>query len=128
MRLLLDAHAYLWFLRDDPRLSSTARTILSEPGNDLLLSIATCWEIAIKASIGKLKLAQTFSQFMEAALKANQIELLRIDLNHIHRLSELPFHHRDPFDRLLAAQALEESLPVVSTDVNLDTYGVNRLW
>lgn len=128
MRLLLDAQALLWFLGDHPRLSPMARTLIGDPGNDLLLSVATCWEIAIKVSLGKLKLSQPYAPFIEAALAAHQIELLPIDLRHVSRLSELPFHHRDPFDRLLAVQALEEKLQVVSIDTALDAYGVQRLW
>lgn len=128
MRLLLDAHALLWFLADDPRLSPTARELISDQANNLILGMGTCWEISIKVSLGKLKLTQPFSRFMDSAVAAHQIELLPINLRHISRLSELPFHHRDPFDRLLAAQAQEESLAVVSTDTALDAYGVQRVW
>lgn len=128
MRLLLNAHTLLWFRGDHPRLSPKARAVIGDQGNDWLLGIGTCWEIAIKVSFGRLKLTQPYAQFNESALPAHQVELLPIDLRHISRLSELAFHHRDPFDRLLAAQALEETLPVVSMDTALDAFGVQRLW
>ena len=128
MRLLLDAQALLWFLWDHPRLSTAARASIADPDNDLMLSIGSCCEIAIKVSLGKLKLAQSYRSFLESAMAAHQIELLPINLEHTSILAELPFHHRDPFDRLLAAQALVEQISVVSVDAALDAYGVQRVW
>ncbi len=127
MRLLLDTHAFLWFVDDNPRLSAHAKALL-ESDADLSLSLASLWEIAIKTSIGKLTLAHPFDLFISRQLPANGIELLNITTAHLARLTTLPFHHRDPFDRLLVAQALTENLTIVSVDAALDNYGVTRLW
>jgi PIN domain nuclease of toxin-antitoxin system len=103
MRLLLDTHTFLWFIDDSSRLSVQAKNLL-EYDADLLLSTASLWEIAIKTSIGKLILAQPYSVFIPQQLALNSIEILPINLAHLVLLSTLPFHHRDPFDRLLIAQ------------------------
>jgi len=112
MNLLLDTHAFLWFIANDPRLSSQA------PGNRRLFSMASLWEIAIKVSLGKLTLAQPFDQFMP----------LQLQLNHIEVVVAMPFHHRDPFDRLMAAQCQIEGLPIVSADPVFDAYSIRRVW
>ena len=128
MRLLLDTHAFLWWVEDDARLSRKARTAIAEPGNDCFLSLASSWEMAIKISLGKLKLAAPLERFVPDQLAANGFRELAIDFRHVARVSRLPFHHRDPFDRLLAAQALEEDLTVVSADRVFRTYGSSRIW
>ncbi len=127
MRLLLDTHAFLWFIDDSSRLSTQAKDLLNSDA-DLLLSTASLWEIAIKASIGKLILAQPYNVLIPQQLALNSIEILPINLAHLALLSTLPFHHRDPFDRLLVAQAMVESLEVVSADASLDAYSITRLW
>ena len=127
MRLLLDTHAFLWFIDDSSRLSVQAKDLL-ESDTDLLLSTASLWEIAIKTSLGKLTLAQPYDLFIPEQMRLNDIEELAISLTHLAVVSTLPFHHRDPFDRLLVAQAMVESLPVVSTDTTLDAYSITRLW
>ncbi len=104
MRLLLDTHTFLWFISDDPSLSSNAKSLL-ESDNDLFLSTASLWEIAIKFSLGKLSLPNKFEIFVSEQLRANAIDILQIDLKHLAVISNLPFHHKDPFDRLLIAQA-----------------------
>jgi len=118
MKLLLDTHTFLWFIKDNPRLSVSAKAWL-ESDADLLLSIACLWEISIKVSIGKLTLAQPFDIFLPQQLADNDIEILPISLAHLGIVSTLPFHHRDPFDRLLIAQAITEQLPIVSIDAAL---------
>lgn len=128
MRLLLDTHAFLWWVNDAPELSAKARKAISDPGNECLLSLASCWEIAIKTSIGKLKLAGTVERFIPEQLAANNFGRLDIDFRHVARVTTLPFHHRDPFDRLLAAQAEEEKLSIVSADAVFQSYGVKRVW
>ncbi|MDT4952631.1 MAG: hypothetical protein QOJ02_769 [Acidobacteriota bacterium] len=127
MKLLLDTHAFLWFIDDNPRLSAKAKALL-ESDADLLLSVASLWEISIKISIGKLILAQPLDVFLRQQLTNNDIEMLPISLAHLGVVSTLPFHHRDPFDRLLIAQAIIEKMPVVSIDAAFDAYSVTRLW
>lgn len=127
MRLLLDTHAFLWFIDDNPRLSPFAKSLF-ESNNDLLLSTASLWEIAIKSSIRKLTLPQPFEPFVRQQLSVNAIDILQIETAHLHVVSTLPFHHSDPFDRLLIAQALVEELPVVSADVAFGGYSIERLW
>ena len=127
MRLLLDTHTFLWFIDDNARLSSTARSLL-ESDNDLVLSTASLWEIAIKLSIGKLSLPQPFETFVRKQLSVNAIDILQIDTAHLSVVATLPFHHRDPFDRLLVAQAKVEQLPIVSADTEFNKYSIKRLW
>ncbi len=126
MNLLIDTHTFLWFVNDDPQLSTGAATLL-ESDNSVFLSIASLWEIAIKVSIGKLTLSQPFEQFMPEQLALNDITVLPIRIVDCHQLIGLPFHHRDPFDRIILAQALVEGVPVVSIDTAFDAYAVNRL-
>ena len=127
MRLLLDTHSFLWFIEDNPRLSAKAKNLL-ESETELLISAASLWEIAIKISMGKLSLTQPFELFIPNQLATNAIEVLPIAVEHLALLSALPFHHRDPFDRLMIAQAIVEQLPIVSLDREFDPYGVKRLW
>jgi PIN domain nuclease of toxin-antitoxin system len=128
MTLLLDSHAFLWFCQNDPQLSATAKTRIEDPANRKLVSVASCWEIAIKAGLGKLKLGELSATYLPAALSRTGFELLPIALAHATAVESLPLHHRDPFDRLLVAQAIIEAIPIVSVDVALDPYGVTRLW
>jgi PIN domain nuclease of toxin-antitoxin system len=128
VNLLLDAHALLWFLNDDPQLTSNAKSLIEEPANRKLVSIATCWEIAIKVGLKKLDLGESVTTFLPRELSANKFVLLGIDLAHASFIETLPLHHKDPFDRLLIAQAILESTPIVSADVAFDSYGVTRLW
>lgn len=128
MRLLLDTQAFLWAVFDQPRLSTQARRLFQDPGNVLLLSLASIWEIAIKVSVGKLALKESFERFIPAELQTNRIAQLNIDFRHVARAAKLPFHHRDPFDRLIIAQGLEEKLPIISVDPAFDKYKVKRLW
>ncbi|HEX8846291.1 MAG TPA: type II toxin-antitoxin system VapC family toxin [Pyrinomonadaceae bacterium] len=127
MKLLLDTHTFLWFIEDNPRLSVQAKNLL-ESDADLLLSIACLWEISIKVSTGKLSLAQPFNIFLPQQLAENDIEILPISLTPLDVVSGLPFYHRDPFDRMLIAQAMVEKMAVVSADAALDAYSISRLW
>lgn len=131
MRLLLDTHTFLWLVQDEPRLGNAARAAIVDGANELLLSMASCWEMAIKHAAGKLALPSPLAVFIEAALKTDRIGLLAISVTHVGRLGSLPRHpqdHRDPFDRLLVAQALAEGVPLLSRDERLDVYGVKRIW
>ena len=128
MRLLLDTHAFLWWVQDARTLSKPARAAIADPDNECLLSLASSWEIAIKLSLGKLKLPAPIERFIPEQLMANGLRQLYICFRHIARVASLAFHHRDPFDRLLAAQALEDALTVVSADGVFRRYGVKRIW
>ena len=128
MRLLLDSHAFLWFVWDDPRLSPTAKRLIEDVNNDLYISVAGIWEIAIKVSSGKLNVGQELGSFLSEQMQHNRIDLLPISLPHVVRVSILPVHHKDPFDRLLIAQSLVEQIAVIGIDGVFDEYGVQRLW
>lgn len=122
MAVLLDPHAFLWWVTDGPRLSKRARRTIS--GTACLLSAASCWEMAIKVSVGKLTVPGTVDRFVQEQLEVDGFNLLPISLEHTGRVAALPFHHRDPFDRLLAAQALAEDLSLVTVDPVFRRYGV----
>lgn len=128
MKLLLDTHSFLWFIDGNSRLSATARQLIEDPSNERLVSIASLWEMAIKVSIGRLTFAQPFATLMRDQLQRNSMQVLDITLEHTAQVASLPFHHRDPFDRMLIVQALVETLPIISVDSAFDAYGVTRLW
>ena len=128
MNLLLDTHAFLWWIRDDEALGRKARRTIANERNHCSLSLASCWEMAIKKSLGKLEIPEPIDGFVSEQLAANRFTLLPIDLRHATRVSRLDFHHRDPFDRLLVAQAIEESLVIASADSVFEKYGVERIW
>jgi len=127
MRLLLETHTFLWFIDDNPQLSKRGKALL-EDDNALLLSIASLWEIAIKVSLGRLTLPTPYEAFITQQLTVNSIDILPISIFHLAAVSTLPVHHRDPFDRLLIAQAMVERLTIVSVDAAFDAYPVQRLW
>ncbi len=128
MTLLLDTHAFLWFVWDDPQLSATAKAAIEDPSNRKLVSVASCWEIAIKAGSGKLTLDAPAAVFIPRELARNAFDLLEITLVHATAVESLPQHHKDPFDRLLIAQAQIEGIPIVSVDTAFDAYGIRRIW
>lgn len=127
MKLLLDTHVFLWFIMGSPNLSVEARTLIEDENNRKFISVASLWEIAIKSSIGKLTLSAPFDQLIPQQLSLNGFELLPIELAHLAAVATLPFHHRDPFDRLLVAQAMVEKMPIVSIDSAFEAYNVSRL-
>jgi PIN domain nuclease of toxin-antitoxin system len=127
-RLLLDTHVFLWWVDDAPDLSTPARRVIADAKNDCCLSIASCWEMAIKSSIGKLRLAKPVERFVSEQLAANGFSLLPIALHHVAKTEKLPYHHRDPFDRLLIAQAVSEKLIFLSADSIFSRYGVKVIW
>jgi PIN domain nuclease of toxin-antitoxin system len=128
VRLLLDTHVFLWFILDDPRLSVRADALISDPANQVEVSPASYWEIAIKISIGKYALPEPYEVFMPREIAVNDFRVLPIEPKHTAIVSTMAFHHRDPFDRLIVAQSLVESIGIVSSDPALDPYGVTRLW
>jgi len=126
--VLLDTHTLLWMLRDSPELSPQARALAANLSNEVLLSVASAWELAIKQALGKLDLGLPFREFTDRAVKVARLSLMPITIEHLSRVASLPLHHRDPFDRLLFAQALTEGVPILSRDDRLDAYGVKRTW
>lgn len=128
MRVLLDTHAFLWFVLGDEKLSSNARRSIEDPGNEKLVSPASSWEIAIKISLNKYTLSQPYEVFMQKGIAGNSFIILPIELQHTVALTTLPFHHRDPFDRLIIAQAMVESIPVISGDAAFAAYPVTCIW
>lgn len=128
MRILADTQAFLWLAMDDPQLTKKAKRIFLDEENDFYFSLASIWEIAIKHSLGKLKLKQPLEKFILNQMQENSIEQLNIHFRHVTKVNSLPFHHRDPFDRLIIAQAQEEDLSILSCDKIFDKYGVDRIW
>jgi PIN domain nuclease of toxin-antitoxin system len=128
VRLLLDTHAFLWWILGSDRLSRRARAAIGDPANNCAVSIASAWEMAIKLSLGKMRLEAPLGTFLPEQLAANGFVAHPIDIRHVARVARLPFHHRDPFDRLLVAQALEDNLAVVSADKVFTKYRVRRVW
>jgi PIN domain nuclease of toxin-antitoxin system len=128
VRLLLDTHTLIWWMTDDPHLSNTARTAIEQEGNVALVSAASAWEIATKFRLGRLPLAKDLLKDFIPELQIHRIEILSISAEHGIRAGLLPGPHKDPFDRMLIAQAQAEELSIVSNDRALDGYGVLRIW
>jgi PIN domain nuclease of toxin-antitoxin system len=125
---LLDTHAFPWMTADPDRLGPATRERVEDPSSELLLSIASVWEMAIKTSLGRLTLPGPVDRFVREQLTATRTTLLGIDAAHAAVVAELPWHHRDPFDRLLVAQALSGGLVILSRDAAFDAYDVERVW
>jgi PIN domain nuclease of toxin-antitoxin system len=128
MRLLVDAQCLIWAVDKPAKLTAAAVVALEDPANQLLIGAGTMWELSIKSGLGKLTLSSPFRQSMQQAITDLDLSVTHIALEHCERQASLPFHHRDPFDRLLAAQALVEGAQVVSADAIFDQYGVGRVW
>lgn len=128
MRYLIDTHTLLWFVNDDPQLPISMRELMENEETDLFISVGSIWEMAIKFSIGKLKLPSSFDAYVRRHIDDNYILVLQIDVSHLTYVTTMPFHHRDPFDRLIIAQSLVEHLPIISADEIFDGYGVSRVW
>lgn len=128
MRLLLDTHTFLWFIDGDVALSPHARQLIEDRTNERLLSIASLWEMAIKVSLRRLTLSHSFTDLVAEHVHGNANELFEIRPNHLDVLTTLPFHHKDPFDRVIIAQGQAETIPIVSRDPAFDDYAIRRLW
>ena len=128
MRFLLDTHALLWWLFDDPRLSPPAREILADPGNEILVSSASAWEISTKHRLGKLAVAGTLVQDMAGCVARAGFNELAVSIAHAQKAGGWPHLHRDPFDRMLAAQSVLEDLPLVTLDPAFGPFGVRVVW
>jgi PIN domain nuclease of toxin-antitoxin system len=128
MRYLLDTQSLLWLVIDDPRLTPQVRFTFLDNQNETFLSIASLWEMAIKISLDKLFIEGSLESFTEKHILANDIQFLPVEPSHICRLEKLPFHHRDPFDRIIIAQAIEENLSIIGSDQVFDKYRIKRIW
>ena len=128
MKCLLDTHAFIWLITEDAKLSNIARNCILDSRTNLYLSSASVWEIIIKCNIGKLRLSGNPQSFITRQLTINRIEELPITFNHAFHLQNLPDHHKDPFDRMLVAQALSEKLPIITIDQEIARYPVKTIW
>jgi PIN domain nuclease of toxin-antitoxin system len=128
VKILLDTHTLLWSVEEPTKLSPAASTAIADPANDRLLSAATVWELAIKFGQGKIKLSMPYRTWMNTAITDLQLNIMPVTVEYADRQSTLPPHHKDPFDRMLIAQALQDVIPIVSADAAFDSYGVVRIW
>jgi PIN domain nuclease of toxin-antitoxin system len=126
MKVLIDTHVLLWGLQDEPKLSDRVRTLL--PKAEVWISVASLWEIIAKVQVGKLKLPTPVRDYLTLKLRENGVSVLPLTFDHVRRLEELPLHHRDPFDRILIAQSLEENLPLITADALFKNYAVRLIW
>ncbi|GFE72083.1 type II toxin-antitoxin system VapC family toxin [Chroococcus sp. FPU101] len=128
MKLLLDTHTFVWFIEGNLNLSVGARNLIEDQRNQRFLSMASLWEMSIKVSLSKLELKMTFTELVKREVYGNAIKLLEIQPEHLDELAKLPFHHKDPFDRLIIAQSLVEQIPVLTKDSAFVNYPVTVLW
>jgi PIN domain nuclease of toxin-antitoxin system len=128
MNVLLDTHAFLWWVIDDTQLSTTAKAIIAEPANTIYFSVVSAWEIIIKERTGKLSLPESPETYIPSRLTANRFVTLPVEMPHVLQIALLPDHHRDPFDRLLIAQSQVENLPLLTVDHLISQYSVNVIW
>lgn len=127
-RLLLDTHAFLWFVSASERLSAAARQAIIKKETDVFISRISYWEICLKVSIGKLHLSTSWEKKLDAERKANRFNWLSLESRHCEEIIHLPWHHKDPFDRMLIAQARSENLTIVSCDEKMQPYEIDVLW
>ena len=128
MKAILDTHAVLWWVTNNPQLSQIVRDIISDSSNILYFSVASSWEIIIKAQTGKLPLPEAPTQFIQFCLTVNRFVSPPIDLSHVLQVDNLPNHHKDPFDRILMAQAQAENIPIITIDHLIVQYPVRTIW
>ncbi len=128
MRALLDTHVFLWWITDAPQLPSPVRDVIADGRNELFLSAASCWEIAIKAQLGKLTLPARPDVFIADQMTSNAVQGLPVEASHALHVFHLPSHHRDPFDRMLIAQSQLENLPIITSDPLFSKYKVKTIW
>ncbi|MGH2584537.1 MAG: type II toxin-antitoxin system VapC family toxin [Dehalococcoidia bacterium] len=128
MRVLLDTQAFLYSIAESSRLPQLARSVIENLENEVLLSLASVWEMAIKVGLGKLTLAEPLDEMIPRQVEVATIVLLPITVAHATTVATLPLHHRDPFDRMLVAQSMVEGIPLISGDIAFDQYPIQRLW
>ncbi|BAB77673.1 type II toxin-antitoxin system VapC family toxin [Anabaena sp. FACHB-709] len=128
MKLLLDTHVLIWSTGNPEKLSERVKNLLLDNNNSWIVSVASVWELQIKYQIGKLNLSSSLPNLIETQQRVNNLQILPIELSHIYALDSLPNHHRDPFDRIVIAQAISEKIPLLSTDTVFDAYPVEKIW
>ena len=128
MKALLDTHTLIWFVENSSKLSTAASNLIADAGTERIVSIVSLWEIAIKHSLGRLALSLPLDEFIATHVPADKVMLLPITVPHLLTFAQMPWHHRDPFDRLLVAQAMTENITIISIDTALDAYSVQRIW
>lgn len=126
-KILLDTQAFLFALNSPELIPSKTRKVF-KTDIELYLSLASVWEMSIKASLGKLKFQAPLKEIIQTSVKESGLQILQIQMNHIYQVEELPFHHKDPFDRVIIAQSLIEDIPIMSSDSIFDQYEVTRVW
>lgn len=127
MNLLLDTHIFLWFVNDDLKLGDDLKGLIEDESNSSFLSVASLWEMSIKYNLGKLTLAPSYEEFVEKEVRQSSIIILKIKLEHLKINASLPFHHRDPFDRLIISQSLAESIPIMTVDSAFNQYSITLI-
>ena len=128
MNVLLDTHAFLWWVIDDPQLSDTARATIADPNNTIYISVVSAWEIIIKQRTGKLSLPEPPETYIPSRLASNRFSSLPVQMQHVLQIASLPDYHRDPFDRLLIAQSQIEQIPIITVDQTIIQYSVSIIW
>lgn len=128
MRLLLDTHTFLWYINGDEKMSAYAKQLIASPSNQCYLSFASLWEMSIKSSLGKLEIPLPISQLYQKYVLENHIRLLDFDIKYLQNFHDLPFHHNDPFDRMIIAQSIIENMPIIGCDKVFKDYDVNVFW
>jgi PIN domain nuclease of toxin-antitoxin system len=128
MKYLLDTCTFIWFVSNSPELNITAKNIIEDEYSEIFLSIISIWEMSIKNSIGKLEFTKPFEEFIQSQIELNEIEILELSQEHIFKVNVLPFHHKDPFDRLIISQSIVENLPVISVDLEFGKYPIKLIW
>jgi PIN domain nuclease of toxin-antitoxin system len=126
MKVLIDTHVFLWGIQAEEKLSKKVQTLL--PASDVWISVASLWEIITKVKIGKLELPTPVGNYLTAKLTSNGVSVLSLTYQHVLRLEALALHHRDPFDRILIAQSLEENIPLITSDVEFEKYPIRLIW
>jgi PIN domain nuclease of toxin-antitoxin system len=128
LKIILDTQVLIWWANDVSNISDRVQNIIFDLDNELGVSLASIWEIQIKVSFGKLNLPRPLPDIIAAQVKENQIKIMQIELSHIYTLDLLPLHHRDPFDRIIIAQSINEKMSIASIDQSFDAYSINRIW
>jgi PIN domain nuclease of toxin-antitoxin system len=128
VKYLIDTHTLLGIVTNDPKLSAKAKDLYLDSENEIFISMASIWELSIKSSLGKISLEQPLDEFVDEHVKGNDIRILKIELPHVLRIENLPFYHRDPFDRLIISQSIEDNIPIIGSDKTFDSYPIKRIW
>ena len=128
MKYLLDTHTLLWIISNDQKLSEKTKKIYLNTENIIFFSLASIWEMAIKINLKKLSIEEPLKDFIQSQIKSNDIKILNIEIKHILSLENLPYYHRDPFDRLIISQSMNENIQILSSDKVFDLYPIKRIW